>query len=285
MLMNNFELAHKSRLDGKMRIVSLAPSHTEILFKLGMQDSLVGVTDRCNYPAEAKNIECIGSFGKPNVEQLLALKPDLVVAADFENNEIPELLKASGIDVLCKEIRSFEQMFETFRQIGRATAKLPQAEKIIETMQADLEKITEKFKELDLSHRPKVFVEVWHDPITTTGRASFIDEVVTYAGGINVAGELEQGYPHINGEKVIQWDPDVIIICYMTMVNFSKSQLAERIGWADISAVKNGRIIEDIPADLILKPGPRLIEGVKMLAERLHAEKAEIELKESHNVQ
>lgn len=259
----------------QMRIVSLAPSLTEILFVLDLADCIVGVTDRCDYPAQAKNIECVGGFGKPNIEKLLALHPDLVIATDFENNDVAKLLSNSGIEILDLRIRNFGELFEALREIGQATETLQRAEKIVDAMQDELKEIAEKFKQIQPSQRPKVFVEIWYDPITTAGQASFINEVITRAGGINVAGNIKQAYPRVNPEKVIEWNPDVIVLCYMGQGGCSRAQLAGRIGWADISAVRRGRIIEDISSDIILRPGPRLIEGIKTLSQHFYETKLE----------
>lgn len=253
-----------------LTIVSVAPSVTEMLFALGMQDCIIGVTDHCNYPPEAENIECIGGFGKPNIEKLLALRPDLVIATDFERNDVPEMLRKSGIRVLELRMSSFHQMFEALRQIGRATGKLQTAEEVVNTMQAQLKAIAERFEKVQPSQRPRVFVEIWYDPVTTAGRMSFVDEVITKAGGINVAHNINHAWPRINSEKVIEWDPDIIVLCYMEQKGCSASQLSKRIGWADISAVRQGRIIQDIPSDIILRPGPRLIEAVRALSQRFY---------------
>jgi len=261
---------HNNASEGKLRIISLAPNLTEILFALDLQDCIVGVTNCCDYPSETKDIEYVGGFGKPNIEKVLTLHPDLIIATDFEDDSVAELLSKSGIRLLHLRIHNFQELFEALREIGQATGTLQRAEKMVETMQMALEKIAERFKKVKPWQRPKVFVEIWHDPITTVGQASFINEVITRAGGVNVAGNIKQAYPHVNPEKVIEWNPDVIVLCYMQRDGYSASQLANRIGWDGISAIREGRIIEDIQPDLISRPGPRLIEGVKILAQRLY---------------
>jgi len=212
---------------GKLRIVSVAPSVTEMLFALGLGDSIVGATDYCDYPARARQIERVGGLGSPNVEKLLALSPDLVIATDFEHKYVPKLLQQAGIKSAPAQDR-----------------------------------------------RRRVFVEISNDPIITAGAGSFVDELITRAGGVNVAGGLSQAYPIINPEMVIEWNPDVIIICYMSQGGQGAGALARRIGWGDIAAVRQGRIIRDISNDLLLRPGPRLIEGVEVLARRLYKDQA-----------
>lgn len=274
-LRHNLHKPQNNTSAANIRIVSLAPSITEILFKLGLADCIVGVTDICDYPAQAKNIACIGSFGKPNIERLMALDPDMVIATDFENDDIAKLLRNCDIEVLDFRIRNFQELFESLRKIGKATGRLPQAEKIVMQMQNELKTIIERFKKIQPSQRPRVFVEIWYDPITTAGKTSFIDEVITRAGGVNVAGNIGQDYCRINPEKVIEWNPDVIVICYMGQDGSARAQLAGRIGWNDISAVREGRIIEDFSSDIILRPGPRLIDGVKMLNQNLYGTEPE----------
>lgn len=259
-----------STSEDKLRIVSLAPNVTEILFALDLADCIVGVTNCCDWPAEAKSIECVGGFGAPNIEKLLALHPDLVIAAGFERGDTAEMISKSGIEVLDLWIYSFKELFEAVRKIGKATGKLQEAEEMIVSIQAELKVVSERFERIEPSQRPKVFVEMWYNPLTTAGRKSFIDEIITWAGGVNVARNINQHYPHVNPEKVIEWNPDVIVLCYMEQEGPTAARLADRIGWAEISAVKQGRIIDNIPPDLILRPGPRLLEGVKILAKYLY---------------
>ena len=250
-----------------LRIISLAPSITEMLFALEAGDSIVGATEYCNYPLEAKDIERVGSFGPPNIEKLLSLSPDIVISTKIPDTDVCRLLSKNGIELLEVKIYDIETMLNGFRILGHVVSKSEQAEKLITEMQTELNVIRQQYSKEQLT---KVFIEIWNDPVTTAGGTSYIDDVITQAGGINVAGDISQDYPCINPEEVIHWNPDVIITCYMGGDGHSPEQMAKRIGWSEISAVKSGRIINDFPSDLILRPGPRLIEGVKALAEILH---------------
>ena len=116
---------------------------------------------------------------------------------------------------------------------------------------------------------PRVFVESWDEPLMTVGAGSFLDDVISRAGGVNVAHGLSQPNPRISAEKVIEWDPDVIIIAHMAKRPSSPAEIGKRIGWSDLKAVKKGNVLCDVPSDLILHPGPRLIEAVEVLADRL----------------
>jgi iron complex transport system substrate-binding protein len=256
----------------RLRIISLAPSVTEMVFAIGLGDSLIGVTDYCDYPAGAKKIEHIGGFVTPNVEKILNLHPDLVVVADYKRRDALAMMESSGIRTLNLTIKSFSDMFEAVRQLGQATNRAPQAEALVTRMQAELRAVPAKygFAGLPENKRPKVFVEIWSGPVTTVGRGSIIDELVRYAGGVNVAADLPGMYPKVSPEQVIAWDPDDILVCYMTPQAKLRSLMASRIGWKNISAVKQNRIYGDVARDLILRPGPRMVDGVKLLAERLY---------------
>lgn len=255
--------------DRGLRIVSLAPSVTEMLFILEVGPSVVGATDYCDYPPEAKRIERVGGFGKPSVEKLLAMAPDLVVAAGMERSEVLPLLRDSGVQTLDVKIHNIKEMFEALRRIGDAIGKRPRADDAIASMQTELERAVSPQDNARPGPPPRVFVELWDDPLTTAGRTSFLDDVIARAGGVNVAHELTEPHLRINPEQVIAWNPDVIVIAHMKRGAGTAAQIADRIGWSDMTAVKNGNVFCDIPTDLILRPGPRLVEGVKLLAQRL----------------
>jgi len=258
----------------RLRVVSIAPSVTEMLFALGVGDCVIGVTDRCDYPPEARDVESVGGFGAPSMEKLLALSPDLVIGTGIQRSDVTEALRNSGIRMLWIKTDNFSEMFETLRRIGREVGKAKQAEDVAAAMQAELDAVAEKHQGIPVDQRPRVFVEVWHDPITTAGRGSFVDEVITWAGGVNVAHDLESGYPTVNPEKVVEWNPNVILLGYMNQQGM-KEALANRIGWGDLDAVRSGGIINDISSDLLLRPGPRLIDGVKALNRRLYGAPAD----------
>ncbi|MGO8705345.1 MAG: ABC transporter substrate-binding protein [Candidatus Brocadiia bacterium] len=252
------------------RIVSLAPSVAEMLFALGLGDRIVGATDHCDFPPEAKKIPRVGGLGRPNVEKLLSLAPDIVIATDLERKDLAEALRREGIQVLELKIGNFAELFDAERKIGDAVGEPQKAARQVREMQAELDAAAELSAGIPRDRLPKVFIEVWSDPLITAGGRSFLDDVVARAGGVNVAHDLSQDYPTINPERVVRWDPDVILLCYMTETKDAAAQVAGRIGWGGIKAVREGRIIADISPDVLLRPGPRLVAGVLQLAERLH---------------
>jgi iron complex transport system substrate-binding protein len=264
--------------ESRLRIVSLAPSVTEMLFALGVEDSIVGVTDQCDYPPQAKDIECLGGFGAPNLETLLALSPDLVIATGVERADATQVLQQAGIRVLWLKTGDIAQILDALQEIGRQVGRRERAAELVAAIQTELETIAAEHRHTPVDQRPRVFVEVWNHPITTAGRGSYVDELIQRAGGINVAHELDAAYPTVNPEKVVEWNPDVIVLGYMN-AEPPKEVLAHRIGWQDLAAVRSGNIIHDISPDLLLRPGPRLAQGVGALSRRLHrpAERENVE--------
>jgi len=252
------------------KIISLAPNITEMLFLLGVEDCVIGRTDYCDYPPEAKNIESLGSLGVANIEKVLSLNPNLLITPNTPDKEVRKLLANAGIEVLIIQSSNVHGMLEHLLDIGRAVGKAELAETVVAGMQAKLDVIAGRYAKIDKAKLPRVFIEISNDPLITVGGPSFINDVVRCAGGVNVAGEVSEPYPCINPEKVIEWNPDVIIPCYMGDKSNVAQQMSRRIGWGDIAAIRNGRVIVDFPNDLIMRGGPRLIDGIEILSRHLH---------------
>lgn len=259
--------------DGRLRIVSLAPSVTEMLFLLGLGDSVVGVTDYCDYPPEARRIERVGGLNRPNLEVLLARRPDLVIGTEKAPASAEGTLASAGATLLRVRIDSFADVFEGLRRIGRAAGREREAAEAVARMEAELKAVAASWGGVPREKRPRVFLEIWNDPLTTAGGPSFLDELVDRAGGVNVAHDIAQAHPLVNPEMVVEWNPDVVVIAHMARKGTTAEEVGRRIGWGNIKAVREGRVIGDIPPDILLRPGPRLVEGVRELARRLHGDR------------
>jgi iron complex transport system substrate-binding protein len=269
-----FRGQHRAPLQsGKTRIVSLAPNVTEILFALGLGDNVVGATDQCNYPPAARAIPRVSGFGTPNVENLLALSPDVVISCGLEKPEMLAVLHQSGIRVVDVQsngfIASFTELFDAIRKVGDATGRPTEAVALVARMQANLDDVGAQVAKIDEAKRPLVFVEIESSPLMTAGAGSFIDDMITRAGGRNVAHEIQSAYPRIDPEQVIAWNPEVILVAHSNTPGEAAKRLEEHIGWSDVAAVRQRRIIDDIDPDLLFRPGPRLADGVKELAGKL----------------
>jgi len=255
------------------RYISLSPSTTEILFALGLQDEIVAVTSFCNYPEETKKIAKIGTFSEPNIETIISLKPTIVFATGLEQTPVVSRLKKSGLRVVVSDPKNISELLESITQIGKKTGREEAAEQLKENMLRRLEAVKAKAAKIPPEKRVSVFIEIWHDPIMTAGPGSFVDELINLAGARNIAYDAPRAYSRFSNEVIIERNPDVIILGYMDKVNESTQLIKNRIGWQDIAAVKNNRIVKDINPDLILRPGPRLIEGLERIYQSLYDEK------------
>ncbi|MGZ0086181.1 ABC transporter substrate-binding protein [Caldibacillus thermoamylovorans] len=248
-------------------IVSLIPSNTEIAYALGLGDKIVGVSDFDNYPEDVKTKTKIGGM-EFNVEKIISLKPDLVLAhASSAHNSRDGLkqLKDAGITVLVvNDAKSFADVYASIELIGKATGTVDKAKQVIEGMKEKLSQIEEKAKQIPADKRANVWVEVSPPPqLYTAGKGTFMDEMLQVIAAKNVAGDLE-GWPMVTEEKAVAYKPDVIITTYG-----GAKQVLERAAWKDVPAVKNKRVY-DVNTDLVSRPGPRLAEGVEELAKAIY---------------
>ena len=251
------------------RIISLAPALTEILFGLGLGDSIIGVTTLCNYPPEALLKDKIGTFSQPNIEKILLLKPDIVFATGLEQAPYVDKLKNLGVHVYVSDPATMEELFDSIEAIGALISREEEARMMVGRMRAEMDKVQQRVNRIPRDQRPRVFIEVWNNPLLTAGRNSFVDELISLAGGVNIAHDVLKPYISFSPEEVIKRNPDYIIIGYMNGGS-DQGLVQNRLGWENVEAVKNKRIYGDIASDLLLRPGPRLIDGLKALHQRLY---------------
>ncbi|HOW89609.1 MAG TPA: cobalamin-binding protein [Elusimicrobiales bacterium] len=251
------------------RYVSLAPSTTEILFALGLDGEIAGVSSYCDYPPSAAGKPKIGDFSHPSMETIVSLKPDFVFATGLEQAPAIEELRRLGMKVYVADPADFSGLFSTISDIGRITGRTQEARRLIKAMKKDIAAVRARASSVPRGKKVRVFLEIWRDPLMTAGRGSFVDEMISLAGGVNVAGDVPRPYCNYSAEKVVSADPDCVIMAYMDKEPPVK--LAEkRPGWAGLSAVRNGRVYNDIDPDLLLRPGPRLTAGLKALQDKLY---------------
>lgn len=247
------------------RIVSLAPSNTEILFAIGAGDAVIGVTTFDDYPAEVLDIEKIGDFNGMNLERIIELQPDLVINYGEGVTEETQRLVEAGIIVAGFEPESIEDIAETINRIGVLTGKTQQAEALVQEMAAKEAELLEKIEGLD---KKKVFYEIWHEPLMAAGPGSFVDQLINLAGGANIASDAESEYPQFDLEQLIERNPEV----YLT-ANDLPEKTAESIkarpGYENLDAVKNNQIYL-LDGNILSRPGPRIIQALELLIEAIH---------------
>lgn len=246
------------------RIVSLAPSNTEVLFALGLGDRVVGVTTACTYPAEAQKKAKVGDYNI-SVEKVVGLAPDLVVAVSSLQEAVISQLRGLGIKVVAVNPTTFDETMAAITLIGKATGADAAAARIVNDAKARIDAVQARVARVPAARRVKVFVEIWNEPLMTAGKGTFVDDLVRLAGGVNIAGSV-QGWAQFSPETVIAQNPDVVIL-----TNFNKAEALSRAAWQGISAFRKGQVFEANP-DLLVRPGPRLIDGVEWLARTFYPE-------------
>ena len=256
------------------RIVSLAPSNTEILFALGLNDSIVGVTDWCDYPLEALEKDSIGDFYPPNIEAIVAMEPDLVVAANIHKDEYVPQMESLGLKVIVLDPKTVDEVIDAIAIAGEATGTEDAASQLAEDMQARIDDVQSLVSGLSEEEIPRVFYVIWHDPLMTVGNDTLQDEVIQLAGGQNIFDDLS-GYPVVDLETILDRDPQVIIVGSGHDVEqdatFQWVQNEARL--RDTEAAREGMIFK-IDADLVDRPGPRIVDGIEEMLELIHPELA-----------
>jgi len=276
------------------RIVSLSPSSTEILFAVGAGDSVVGVTEYCDYPPELNaqiatgELTRIDGFWESSIETITALKPDLVLIStarctvkpkkrkvnckpEYETTtQVAAQLRSLGLNVLPLNPHSMNEVLDNILSVGRASGNVAEATSLVEKLRQRIETVAEKSKYA--SHRPKVYFEVWNNPYISVSSGTWIGDIINLAGGVNVFGNAVSEWPVIGPEDIIQQNPDVLVFPVISDVpRFwgSFEDVKKRPGWKNIKAVRNGDLYE-IPRDFISRPGPRLVQALEMLEKIIH---------------
>ncbi len=253
------------------RIISLAPSNTEILFALGLGDKVVGVTDFCDYPEEALEIEKVG-FVEINLEKIVELEPDLVLyiggTAQLEKAQTMEDL---GLTVLVLAATEIEGIFADIELVGQATGTEDEAAHLVSELRAQMEEVLSGVAQAE--RQPLVFYELdATDPTRpwTAGPGSFIDALIGMAGGVNLGAIAEMEWAQFSTEEIIAQDPEIIILGDANY-GVTVESVEERPGWGVITAVKEGAIYP-IDDNLVSRPGPRIVDGLEALARIIHPE-------------
>jgi iron complex transport system substrate-binding protein len=248
------------------RIVSLTPSNTEILFALGLGERVVGVTTYCDYPEEAKEKPKLGDL-EGNVEEIVAMKADLVVAKVILNDNIVSKLRDLDIPVLCVDPESLDGVYRAIELISKVTGTESRGDELTSEMKEKIAAVEEKVASIPEAERLKVFIEVGNEPLFTAGAKTSVDEIVTLAGGINIAGDVE-GYQMYSVESVVKNNPDVIMALDSYYVDV-ETEIKKRSGWDTIKAVQEGNLITE-PDNLLNRPGPRSADAVETVAKELY---------------
>lgn len=252
------------------KVVSLAPSHTETLYALGLGDSVVGVTEYCNYPPEAAEKTKVGGYSNIDLEQVVGLDPDLVIASTLHVAEIVPGLKERGLTVFVCEPQTLQGVLESTLTIGHIMGKDDAAKALVSQMEQRILAVQDTIKD---APKPRVFWELGPE-LYTAGPGSFVNDLIISAGGENVASDADSQWPQLSLEAIVLKDPEVVVLADHNYGETSEL-LKQRPGWLGISAVKEGRVLEITDDDIVSRPGPRIVDGLELLAKTFHPDKFE----------
>jgi iron complex transport system substrate-binding protein len=246
------------------RIVSIAPSNTEVLFALGLDERIVGVDSFSTYPPEAGEKPQVGSYLEPDLERVAAAEPDLILATEAHVGTVLPELDALGLPTVVIEPKDLDEVFSGMLLVGTITDESTRAQQVVCALQARVDAVVDAVAD---APRPRVFFELSPD-LYTAGPGSYIDDLITRAGGVNVAAGAAEMWPQVSAEAVVSADPEVILLADHE-AGITAEQVAARPGWQEMSAVRQGRIVT-LTSDLVARPGPRVVDGLEAIAAALH---------------
>ncbi|MCS7250174.1 MAG: helical backbone metal receptor [candidate division WOR-3 bacterium] len=249
--------------DNQIRVVSLSPAVTEIIFALNCEKYLVGNTIYCDFPEKAKEIYKVGDMINPSIERIAKLKPTIVFLTYPLQKNIDEKLKTLNIRTFNSSPKSLNEMFEEIIKIGEIFNKKERAEKLVESLKKELDEIRK------LKKRLKVYIEINTNPPITIGKNSFLNDLLENIGVENIFADKVTDYPIVKQEEIILKNPDYIIILHPKS---KAKEIASRLGFEKVKAVRFGKIVDNLNPDYFLRNSPRIIEGAKILVNLLNNE-------------
>jgi len=270
-LAQNFPIKYTDDLDREItvekevqRIISLAPAITEIIYALGLEDKLAAVSSACDYPKPALKKEDVGRIDEPNIEKIVALEPDLVIAESVTKIETLKRLSELGIKNIGFKPDSIDDTIKMIKDISYLLSAEKKGSEITADMEAEYQRLKKLVqKKLENKSRPRVFYQIWSDPLYTAGRGTFIDSLIADAGGYNIARKAGGSWPTYNTESLIAADPEVYISSeHSTPAGLTLEELRQKNIFREVSAFKNNRLYL-VNQDLVNRPSPRIIDGYK----------------------
>ncbi|WP_333594461.1 cobalamin-binding protein [Anaerospora hongkongensis] len=246
------------------RIVSMSPGNTEIVFALGAGDRVVGVTSYSDYPEEAKTKPTIGGYHAPDVEKIVSLAPDVVFAMTDIQAKYIQILRQAGIRVVAVEPKTLPEILNAIDIISEALGEEARGRQLHQELAGQLDQVR---RQVGTAPAKRTFLEVWDTPLLTVGRQSFIHDLITQAGGINVSADKNVDYTPCDIEQLYAYNPEVYVV-----LSHSRDDIRSVItnpNLAAIQAVKANQVFS-ITDDLLQRPGPRSFTGLVKLAEILH---------------
>jgi iron complex transport system substrate-binding protein len=255
------------------RIISLAPSNTEIIYALGLEDRLVGTTDYCDYPEAAKYKPRVAGYVNPDLEKVVSQQPDLIIAEAIHENTVLPALEQLGLTTIVMSATSLDVVLKDIKLIGEVTGKSKTATKLVDDLTRRIQAVTTKTAGLSPEQRPRVLYAVWYDPIWTMGSETFIDDIIWKAGGGNIFSKDFEKSHVVSLESIISKNPQIIIVSGMgTTGDLIYNNVVSEIRLSGVDALRDGRVYKISNANLIERPGPRVVDGLEEVAKIIHPE-------------
>ena len=254
------------------RIISLAPSNTEILFALGLGDKVVGVTEYCNYPEAAKAKPRVAGYSTPDVEKVVSLAPDLVLAEAIQEKTALPVLEGLRMTVVVTSAKSLDTVLHDITLVGQITGKSKAATQLVGDLDKRIKAVTAKTVGLAPEQRIRVLYVVWHDPIWTLGSETFLDDLIQKAGGVNIFADEFKESRVVSPEEVVARNPQVILVSSMgTSGDLIYNSIKTDPRLSGVEAMVKGQVYQ-VDGDLVERPGPRVVDGLEQVAKLIHPE-------------
>jgi len=245
---------------GKMRLVTLAPNLAENCFALSQGSNIIATSEYTDYPEEAKKIPTVGAFSSPSLEKLLVLSPDLILVTDGTPLAVVERLRKMGRELYADDPKSLLGIVGAIRSLSVVLGVPDRGFEVALSMHRSIARVAETAKKL--TRKPAVYVEIWNSPLTSAGEGTFVSDLISIAGGSNIADEANTPWPVLSEEYVISHNPDVIVVAS----GMGSGDVSGRTAFSTINAVKQGHVY-DIVGDYIFRPSPRIVRGLEMIAD------------------
>ncbi len=248
------------------RIVSLAPSITEMLFALGLDQEVVGVTEFCNYPPAALDKPKVG-YAQPNLESIIALQPELIVAPkSFLRVDLLNRLEQLKIPTILLDAQTVEDILRHIQLLGRVVGRVPESLKVTEAIRKQMAVLT---AQLEGQPRPTLLFVINTDPLITAGPGSYIHQLIELAGARNAAESAGMPYPRLSIEEVLRQNPEFLLFPTGPFEGIPQAEQDQWRRWTSLEAVKRDQFMH-IDSDILNRPGPRVIEALEALITILH---------------
>jgi iron complex transport system substrate-binding protein len=253
------------------RIISLSPSNTEIVYALGLEDRLIGVTTYCNYPEAVRNKPKVSEFSTVDTEKIVSLQPDLILADSIHKTTVIPAFEKLDIPVVGIDPSSLDNILFDLELIGKLSGETKSSEALTENLRTRIRTVTGKTEKLDPAVNPRVFFLTWHDPLWTAGAGTLINDLITKAGGINIASDLS-GHSQIDLETVIQRNPQIILVMSsMGDQNMSLEYLKNESRFQAVDALKKNQVFA-VDTDIFGRTTPRSVDALEEASKIIHPE-------------